>query len=343
MTVAPTPADQARDRPVVSIVMPVRNEVAHLDQALTAICDQSYPADRIEIIVVDGGSADGTLEQVRARMARDRRIRLLGGPGVNTPHAMNIGIEASSGDIVAKIDGHGWINADFIEVAVDTLAAENRVGCVGGQIVPLAETDSERAISYARFSKLGVGGGPYTAANKIHEADTVQCGVYRRSALVDVGGFDPHLPYGEDEELNYRVRQAGWRIVFHPGMQFRYRVRPTVKSLFRQYVRYGRARVAVIRKHPPFFRVKHAVPAALVIILFVGGALAAVGSLRPSGLLILASYAAAVAGGSVWLTVKNRCPRPDLIASSLLALHLGYGLGVIAGLYDFVATRRTRS
>lgn len=321
----------------MSIVMPIRNEAAHLDQALAAIRDQTYPADRIEVLIVDGGSTDGTIELIRAWSARDDRVSLLGGDGVSTPEAMNVGIDAASGDVVAKVDGHGWINSDFIAVAVDHLAADDRIGCVGGRIVPVADTDAERANSFARFSRLGVGGGVYTAPDRIHSADTVQCGVYRRTALEQAGQFDPQLVYGEDEELNYRLRMAGWRILFDPAMAFHYRVRPTVRSLYRQYFRYGRARAAVVRKHPQFFRFKHAAPAVLVVTLGMSGLAAALNVSRTVGLSVLASYAAVIIGGSAWLAVRNRSPRPDLIAASLLALHVGYGLGTLAGIFDSTA------
>src|SRR3954471_19785849 len=100
----------APDRPLVSIVMPVRNKAAYLEDSFRAIDAQTYPADRIEILVVDGGSTDATVEMVRRRSASDPRTRLLGGPGVNTPQAMNVGIEASRGAYVGKVDGHGFIN-----------------------------------------------------------------------------------------------------------------------------------------------------------------------------------------------------------------------------------------
>src|SRR5919109_1333574 len=232
--------------PLVSLVMPVLNEAEHLSTALDAIDRQTYPADRLELLIVDGGSTDHTLEFVQQRMKDDSRIRLLGGRGVNTPMAMNLGIEASTGDFIAKIDGHGWSDERFVDTAVTTMLVDETVGCVGGSIVPVAETTAERANAIARFSLLGVGSGIYTAPKRLHETETVQCGVYRRRAIIDAGGFDPSLPYGEDEEANYRVRQAGWKVLFNPGMPFHYRVRPSASALFRQYYRYGHARVAVV-------------------------------------------------------------------------------------------------
>jgi glycosyltransferase involved in cell wall biosynthesis len=120
-----------QEKPVlVSLVLPIKNEAAHLARSLDAIDRQTYPARRIEIIAVDGGSTDGTLDILRDRQARDARIQILGGPGVNTPAAMNIGVEAARGSIVAKIDGHGWINESFVADAVAILETEADVGCV---------------------------------------------------------------------------------------------------------------------------------------------------------------------------------------------------------------------
>ena len=314
--------------------MPICNEAAHLARALDAVDRQTYPADRIEIIVVDGGSSDDTLGIVRRRMERDPRLRLLGGEGVNTPRAMEIGIEAARGDMIAKVDGHGWISDGFMEIAIRALTADPSLGCVGGRIQPVTETDHERGIAHARFSRLGVGDSVYTLDERVQETDTVQCGVYRRKALVDAGGFDSDLPYGEDEEANFRLRQHGWRILLDPRMRFSYRVRPSIGALFRQYFNYGRARVAVVRKHPTFFRVKHALPAVLVAALVGSLPLALFPGWRIATGIVWIGYSASIAGGSTYLAASRRFGRADLIARSLLALHLGYGLGTLRGLLD---------
>ena len=218
-----------------------------------------------------------------------------------TRAAMNVGIEASSGAYIAKVDGHGWVNPDFVTAAVAVLTADKYVGCVGGEIVPIADTEIERAIKVARFSRLGVGGGIYTARLVTHDIDTVQCGVYRTDVLRAIGGFDLNLQFGEDEEVNHRVRATGHRIVFEPRMRFYYHVRPTFRSLFRQYRNYGRARVAVVRKHPSFLRAKHLFPALLVSALatsLVVGVL--VSPIIP--LVVTGGYALALAAGGLILS-----------------------------------------
>ena len=320
--------------PLVSVVMPVRNEAAHLARALAAIDAQTYPADRIELLVVDGGSTDGTVAIVRRRVEADPRTRLLGGPGVNTPLAMQIGIDAARGSIVAKVDGHGWVNEQFLAVAVAGLVGDQQVGCIGGIVAPVASTEVERAIAIGRFSRLGVGVGVYTLTQRAQDVETVQCGVYRRSALLESGGFDPALAFGEDEEANFRLRQRGWRIRLDPAMRFSYRVRPSMGALFRQYFRYGRARVAVVRRHPSFFRPKHATPAALILTL-VGSALISIVFGR--SLPVVAAwlgYGLLLIVGGAWLAARAKFGRPDLVAAALLALHFGYGLGTLRGLVD---------
>lgn len=329
--------------PLVSLVLPVKDEALYLARTLDAVSAQAYPPERIEILVVDGGSTDGTLDLLNARATKDPRIRVLGGPGVTTPLAMNVGAEAATGSLIAKIDGHGFINAAFISEAVQTLLDHPGVGCVGGLIVPIANGDVERSIAYARFSMLGVGGGIYTASDHLQEADTVQCGVYRREALLEAGGFDPLLVFGEDEEANYRIRRAGWKILLQPRMRFSYQVRHTHSRLFRQYFHYGRARIAVIRKHPHFFRPKHAVPTVVVGTLAAAAATLANEETRPLGALVWLAYAATVAGGGAVIAAHHQFKRPDLVALSLAALHIGYGLGTIAGLVDLVRTRKTGS
>jgi succinoglycan biosynthesis protein ExoA len=327
--------------PTVSVVMPVLNEAAYLPTALERLAAQTYPADAVEIVIVDGGSTDGTLDIAARAAAADSRIRVLGGPGVNCPAGMNLGIAATRGRYVAKVDGHGYPEREFLERAVGRLEADATLGCVGGRIVPLGDGEVQEANRIARFSVLGVGRGVYTLDAREQLVDTVQCGVYRREALDAVGGFDPALQFGEDEELNYRVRQAGFGILFDPRIEFRYWIRPTVHSLFRQYRNYGLARVRVVRKHPAFFSPKHAAPAAAVGALGIATAGLLVGprAVRGISTLAIGGYLAAIGLGAAWLAIRHRFGRPDLIAASLAALHLGYGIGTLRGLWQWLRER----
>lgn len=326
--------------PIVSVVIPTMNEVSFVGTALDSLRAQTYPSDRLEILAVDGGSTDGTVEFLDQEACADARIRVLGGPGVNCPAALNIGIAEARGSIVWYLGGHGQADPRYLDIAVGHLSAEPTLGCVGGLIVPAGEGRTARSNMIARFSVFGVGGGVLTTAATVHTVDTVQWGAYRKNALERAGLFDPNLQFGEDEELNFRVRRIGSRILYDPAMRITYFARPSYRSLFRQYRNYGRARVRVVRKHPSFFRLKHAAPAALVVALALAALLPLISRAAwPLSLLIVGLYAAFIIAGSLWLAYRKRFPYPHYLAVSLMCLHLGYGLGTLLGVVDFARKR----
>ena len=309
--------------------MPIKNEVLTIEKALDSIAEQTYPTENIEIIVVDGNSTDGTAEIVRERMRWDNRITLLI-VQCNCPAAMNLGIRHSRGNIVAKIDGHGYMEACFIDTGVRYLLEDSDCSCVGGRIIPLGPSRVASSNMHARFSWFGVGPGIYTERPAIREVDTVQCGMYVKTHLLKVGAFDPMLQFGEDEEANYRLVRSGFKIVFHPGMKFYYYVRPSFAALFRQYHSYGVARVKVLRKHPRFFRIKHVIPSAVAITLAAGIFMPLMSEqLLVAVVSIISFYVLFVACGSIRTGIKKRFFYFHYIAVSLMMLHLGYGAGMI--------------
>lgn len=326
--------------PMVSVVIPTMNAAAHLETAIESIRRQTYPPDKLEILVVDGGSADATLEIARRLSADDDRITIDGGAGVNCPAALNIGIEKARGELVWYLGGHGEADARFLELGTVHFRQDPEVGCVGGEIIPVGEGAVARANMIARFSVFGVGRGVYTTAPTKHDIETVQWGAYRRDALKQVGLFDPDLQFGEDEELNFRIRRAGFRILYDPSLKIRYFARPTFRALFRQYRNYGKARVRVLRKHPSFFRLKHVVPSAMV----VGLAASLIAPIVVPGLwflpiLAVGGYLTFLVAASVILAVRERFPYPHYILISFLALHLGYGVGMLRGAFEALRGR----
>jgi succinoglycan biosynthesis protein ExoA len=288
----------------------------------------------LRILVVDAGSTDGTLRRIRARASEDARIvPIEAGTRLTTPQALNLALEHAEGELFARVDAHGWPLPGYLRRAVSVLLDEGPdVACVGGRAEPVSETRFGRALGLAWRSRFGVGGSVYAHQGEREDVTTVPWGLYRRDALADVGGFDPSMVHGEDEELNWRLRAAGKRVVLDGGVRFAYVNRGSWPGAFRQYRDYGAARVRVLRKHPDFLRPHHLAPAALIA---AGAAVVALapfsGAARRALVAGGSAYALAAAAAAAAATQAADGERelvPDVMAA-YAALHLGYGAGML--------------
>jgi succinoglycan biosynthesis protein ExoA len=329
--------------PSVDVVVPAYNEEAHLDACIDGVLAQDYPAERLRLLLVDAGSTDATLARARARADRDKRILVVSGRGrMTTPEALNAGLEVSAADIFARVDAHGRPAADYVSCAVEALEkgrAQGVVG-VGGQPSFSGESSFGRAFTLARGSRLGVGGSVYAAPGTREIVDTVPWGVYRRTALEGVGGFDPAMNHGEDEELNWRLKAAGMRVMLDSSIRFEYVPRSSLGAVFRQYRDYGRARARVVAAHPDFLRVRHLAPATLVLSAAGLAAASPFSRLGRGGLAgLAATYAAAAAAGAVAATSREDRRLAPQVAACFPALHLGYGVGTIQGFLTELGAR----
>ncbi len=324
--------------PVVSVIIPMRNEEKYIGGCLESVISQDYPKELIEVMVVDGASCDGSLEIVREFMEEHSNIKLLGGPGVNCPAAMNIGIREAAGDIIAKVDAHGYVASDFLRMSVKYLSGDGEIRCVGGPITPVVDTNVAKANAIARSSVFGVGKGVYSAGEKAQFVETVQCGVYKKGVFGVVGLFDESLQFGEDEEINWRIIISGCKILLTPEVRFFYFPRNSFRKLFRQYFNYGAARVKVVQKHPHFFNVKHVIPTAFFLALFGTGTLSLFSNLFGGLFLgIVLLYVIVSLGFSAVIGAKEGWKCICLLPVSFAALHLGYGMGFCCGIMGYLA------
>ena len=333
--------------PRVDIVMSTYNEGSYIEKCLEHVLGQDYPPELLRVWLVDGGSTDATVAVASARAIRDSRLTVLTSGGrVNLPEALNMASKYASAEIVAKIDAHGYPENDYISRAVEALMRDATVACVGGRPVQQGDTRFGEAVACARGSRIGVGGSEYGGATDCGYVDTVQCGVYRRNALDAVGWFDPTMNFGEDDELNWRLTERGYRILLDTRIRFHYVTRPTWQAAYRQYRNYGRARVMVVRKHPRYLRVYHLVPAAFFL------ALAALLAAAPYS--VEARYTLAAVVGAYVMTlaaeagrlVGPRLSMVPLVVGAFLSLHLGYAVGMVkeaaAGLRRLVTSNARR-
>jgi glycosyltransferase involved in cell wall biosynthesis len=319
--------------PFVTIIMSIRNEAAYIRRSLGAVLAQDYPLERMEVLVVDGMSADGTREAVEELASTHPHIsvRLLDNPARIVPTALNIGLRHARGEVIIRVDGHCEIAPDYVRHCVEIL---ERTGadCVGGPIVTVGESLIARAIALAQSSLFGVGGVAFrTRVNRAGYVDTVPFGAYRRQVFDSIGLFDEELVRNQDDEFNFRLTQAGGRIWLDPSIRSVYYSRTSLRGLWRQYFQYGFYKVRVIQKRKGVPSWRHLVPGAFVLGLG-GSVLLALLTHQPLWALSVAlPYAVANGVASLWAARRDWKVLP-LLPAAFATLHLAYGLGFLWGL-----------
>lgn len=256
--------------PLVSIIVPCYNEQKTIRHLLEAIYAQTYPRNRLEVIVADGLSTDGTRQVIEtfAQEHPDLSLKVVDNPKRHIPAALNAALRQAGGEIIVRLDAHSMPYPDYVERCVAALEAglgEN----VGGlwEIRPGAPTWVGRAIALAAAHPLGVGDARYRHGSKPAYVDTVPFGAFKRELLALVGFFDETLLTNEDYEFNARLRARGGRIWFDPSIRSVYFARPTLKALARQYWRYGFWKWRMLRRYPRTLRWRQALPPLFVFSL----------------------------------------------------------------------------
>jgi len=307
----------------VSVLLPTLNEQGYLRDCLDSLCAQDWPAI-VEILVLDGGSTDGT----RA-IADDHGppVSLVPNPGVTAASAMNLGISLAAGDVIVRADAHTLYAPDYVRRCVEVLE-ETGATNVGGRMDPVGATAFGRAVAAVTSSPFGIGPGAFHYSVDQREVDTVYLGCWRRSTLVEIGGYDAtSLQWGaEDQELNHRIRARGGRIVLDPSIRSWYFPRQDMRSLGRQYRNYGLCKASTLAKHRQLPTWRPLAPAGLVVATALGALLLRGGSRA----LVPAAHAAAC--GVIALRL-GRAPgvAPHRAFLAVETCHWSYGAGFWSG------------
>lgn len=208
-----------RNFPLVSVIIPCRNEEKFIDQCLRSVISQDYPKEKLEVLAVDGMSDDGTRKIVGEYRKKYPFIKLFDNHEKFIPFAMNIGIRAARGEIIVRMDAHADYAKDYVSrcvVAMEESGADN----VGGRVDILPSNNSlmARAIASVLSSFFGAGNAHYKTSllKKSMEVDTVFCGCYRREVFDKIGLFDERMIRNQDLEFNLRLKRTGGKIILSP-------------------------------------------------------------------------------------------------------------------------------
>ena len=316
----------------VSVVMPVYNEEAYIDQCVQSLLLQDYPLDDMEWIFVDGNSKDKTVE-ILNRYAEQypNLIRIYQNPHKIVPYAMNIGIEASKGIYIIRLDAHADYAPDYISKCVYYLQktdAEN----VGG----VAETKSHgfvgNAIAKMLSSKFGVGNSHFRTNGSSGYVDTVPFGAFKREVFRKYGGYDERLVRNQDNEMNFRIRKNGGKIYLSDDIHLSYYCRDSIRGIAQMAKKNGMWNVITMKLCPGSMGLRHFIPLAFLLSVL---ALAIFRIFHWRFALLLGAELLLYGVLDVLFSVRCGCSAKERLLLILLfpVFHLSYGFGSILGLF----------
>ena len=334
----------SEDWPGVSVIVPARDAEATLAGALESILSQDYPG-ALEVIVADGSETSATGDLVRQRFPT---VRLVPNPGREIPCGLNVALRAARYPVVARCDTRARWPAGYLARALGTLI---RTGAahVGGRVRPVGCTRFERAVALAMTHSLGAGAARYRIGGPEGPVDTVYLGVFRREALVAVGGFDETLLRNEDYEMNWRLRQRGETVWFDPELAAAYLPKSNFRALARQFFDYGRWKRVVLTRHPRSLRPRQIAAPLLLVALACSAAAGGAGVAIAAGVVtpVLGSNSAAVLlgaaaaspvayglfllGASAAVGLRRRRAEAILLPAVTATMHIAWALGFVAG------------
>ncbi len=324
----------------ISVCIIAYNEEESLPGLLTDVLAQTYPHNRIEVVLVDAMSTDRTLSimQEFADNARDfSQVVVTQNPKKTQPSGWNVAIGAATGDAIVRVDAHAHIPADFVANHVRCLEDGEDISGGPRPNVIISPTPWKETLLLAESSMFGSGIASYrrTAQTDRRYVNTMFHAAYRREVFETVGLFNENLIRTEDNELHYRMRKAGYRFCFDPSIVSYQHTRSTLPKMLKQKFQNGYWIGLTAFVCPGCLSLFHFVPFAFVLAILVTTILAAVWSAIPA-LLLGCAYVFANLAMSVLTIVQNKTGLTNLALPVLfLLLHISYGIGTFFGILSF--------
>jgi len=319
--------------PLVSIIVPCRNERGHIDAFCADALQQALPAPwQLELIVADGGSDDGTRRRLHELAAAEPRLRVVDNPERIVASGLNRALAVAQGEVVVRMDVHTRYASDYVAMC---LAALQRSGAdnVGGPWRAEGRGGWGRAIAAAFQSRWVAGGARSRDLAYEGEVDTVYLGCWPRASFERFGPFDEALVRNQDDEHNLRIVRGGGRVWQSAAIRSTYRPRDSLAALWRQWLQYGYWKPFVMKKHGQAAALRHRVPGLFVAALGLA-ALAALAGVAAPLMLLLGAYAALVAALSLLIAAGSSWGLLWRLPPVVAAQHLGYGVGTLLGHWD---------
>ena len=317
---------KAKSMPAVSVMMPVLNEELHLAAAVESILSQSYSGG-LELILALGPSKDDTNKIAKQLAKKDSRIVLLDNPKGLTTVGLNAAIKIAKHDYIVRIDAHSEPAQGYLETGISQLL-EHGASLIGGIMDAKGKSAFQKAVAWAYTSPFGIGGASYHVGGEAGPAESAYLGIFEKSILQKVGGYNDAIIRGEDWDLAQRIKAAGGVVWFSPDLRVTYWPRGRQGKLARQFFSTGVWRGDLTRRDLARASRRYFAPPALVTAIILGLLVAVFGN--EIGIVPLAAYLFGITVLSLsasGLSLKSRVALVVVLAT----MHLCWGWGFIRG------------
>jgi succinoglycan biosynthesis protein ExoA len=279
---------------------------------------------KARIVVADGGSSDGTRAIVESIAREDENVVLIHNEKRIQSAAVNLAVGrfGEGADYLIRIDAHGGYPDDYCERLLEDAAASG-----ADSVVVSMETSGrgavQRAVAAVQNSLLGTGGSKHRHKSSGEWVDHGHHALMRISAFLAVGGYDEAFSQNEDAELDYRLRQAGYRIWITAGTRMVYYPRSSLRGLYFQYLGYGRGRARNVLKHRVIPKLRQMAPLLVSPVVV----LAAFSFVHWLAAVPLAIWASICLGYGLAMAIRRRSPHLLLAGVSAMVMHFAWSVG----------------
>jgi succinoglycan biosynthesis protein ExoA len=319
----------------VLVVIPTLNEAGSIAQVLRSLRDDPPPDAAISMVVVDGGSTDGTVDVVRrlaaADPAADPKVSVLANPARIQSAGINLAARTAGHgvDVLVRCDAHAAYPRGYIRQLLDTLERTGADAVVVAMDSVAGRGCLQRAVAWVSDTALGSGGSAHRGGRASGFVDHGHHAAFRMPGFLRLGGYDESFTHNEDAELDCRQRRLGGRIYLDADIRVGYYPRATLGGLEQQYFRYGYGRSRTARRHPGSIRARQlAVPLHFALSVLA----LALAPMWPALLAWPLLYVAALGLASLQAAWRHRSVCGLLAGGAAGVMHLSWAAGFFAGL-----------
>lgn len=319
----------------VSFIVVAYNAGSKLENLLEDLKKQDYNHNDIEIILVDSNSSDNTKDIMMKFKEINKtfsKVLVLDNPKKILPCGWNIALEASTGDLILRVDAHSSLPNDFISKNVNRIDMGEKI--VGGHRISIIDENNawQKTLLIAEKSIFGSGIATYRRKEREEYVSTLAHAAYSREVFKKVGGYDERLARTEDNEIHYRMKKAGYKFLLDPTIKSYHHARNSLSKMMKQKYLNGYWIGLTMGISPKCFSIYHFVPLVFVLALIFSIIFAFVFSGIPLILLLGAYFTFNILNTIFSIISEKKHLDYLLLPFIFFLLHLSYGWGTLYGL-----------